>query len=77
VRPFVAIPEGVIEVLVARDAKDTAFLQLASQWNDIKVKKPKFSFVPAGRRILLGSALKVTKVQFLEETLVPFLLQGG
>ena len=33
--PFVAVAHGIIEALIARDAKNIAVLQLLRQWNDL------------------------------------------
>jgi hypothetical protein len=45
--PFETIVHGIVQEFVARYAKDSALSQLLRQWDNVIVKKPQFSLVPA------------------------------
>lgn len=70
--PFFAVGEGVIEIFVARLAKDPTILELLGQRNNVKVKESNFALVPIEGRIG-GCATRLERsVAFPVEHFVPF-----
>jgi len=70
-RPSLAIVNGIMHVLIARNTKDSACLELLGQRNDTKVEESQLSLVPGIGRILGRTSLSKGLVHFVKETFVP------
>lgn len=69
--PFLSVANGVIQVFVTAHAKHTTVLEFLGLWNNVKVEKADFPFVPTVGGVLLGSTLQKGSGSLLEEALVP------
>jgi hypothetical protein len=62
----------MIQVFVTCHAEHPTVLQLLGKWNNIKVKEPYLTLIPAFAWMLVRSTVQVRLVQLVKQPLVPF-----
>jgi hypothetical protein len=64
--PHCSIFRGIIQALVTRYTKHSAFLKFLRQGNDVVIEEPKLALLPAYRRIRVGSTRRKRCVHLRE-----------
>jgi len=70
--PLLSVFDGIVQVFITGNTKDTTPFQLFGQRNDIKIKEGNFSLVPIEGWISICTPFLECLVTFPKEALVPF-----